>query len=602
MAAATQRIDVVIGAKDMFSSTMKRAESQFDNYGKSVVAMAAKVGGAFLAMGKAWDLMGAAARFDEQEQAFTNLAASHGANAKSIIANLKALSGQTVSTAAVIESAGNAMLLGIPAERMAGMMEIARASAKVTGQTVQEAFNDIATGIGRQSPMILDNLGITVKLGKAYDGYAASLGKSSKQLTDAEKKQAFLNAVMRSGREIVDRVGKSNLSAAQAQAMFVAKMEDFKIVAGKVIITITAALSGVAFAISKVFAQTLKTAATAFGKLDQLMGKLPFYEATPGILEFADAQGAAAKEADRLMKQSFDVATAIWKEKEAVEGLAKAKQETAIAAGGDVYGPDLDEFTEYLAKKKLAHDKWKLEMELSTSVGDVWAQHQIEIDNIAIKNQMLLEMAWAQGASETEIAQLNADAKKRIAEQEMQFKLNTTAQTMSNLSSIADGYFQLSGKKNKEAFKIMQATKIAETTVNTYSAAMGAYNAMASIPYIGPVLGIAAAGAAIATGMKQVQQIQRMKPGGSPGGGGSISAGGGGGGGGGVPSAGPPPGSLIGSDAEETGRMQQTVILNVKALDPSEVDWDKYSENIIDTINRAGKERDVKIELEAVAR
>ena len=311
---------------DLDEKSTSTSEKMINQWEK-VKANWLKVVAAIFAMKQAWDFADAAARFDQQEQAFTNLAASHGVNAKMVIADLKVMSGQMVSTAQLMTSAGSAMLLGIPADRLSEMMEIARAAAKVMGTSVQDAFNDIATGIGRQSPLILDNLGITIKLEKAYGSYASQLGKTTSQLTDSEKKQAFLNAAMDAGQEIVQRVGKQSLNAAQAMAMFTATMADMKIWAGKVIISTTAALAGVAFAISKVFAQMLKTAATAIGKLDQLLGKLPFYKATPSILEFAEAQGEAVKEADRLMNQSFGVATAVWKEKEAVAGLIQKKKE-----------------------------------------------------------------------------------------------------------------------------------------------------------------------------------------------------------------------------------------------------------------------------------
>ena len=126
MAAATESIDVVIGAKAMYEATLKKAQSDFDKYGKSVIAIYVKIKAAQIALTKAWELADAAARFDQQEQAFTNLAASHGENARQIIRNLQAISGHTVSTAAAMQSAGTAMTLGIPAEHLSKMMEIAR--------------------------------------------------------------------------------------------------------------------------------------------------------------------------------------------------------------------------------------------------------------------------------------------------------------------------------------------------------------------------------------------------------------------------------------------------------------------------------------------
>lgn len=64
-------------------------------------------------------------------------------------------------------------------------------------------------------------------------------------------------------------------------------------------------------------------------------------------------------------------------------------------------------------------------------------------------------------------------------------------------------------------FNIAKAASIAEAVINTYKAATGAYSAMASIPYVGPGLGIAAASAAIAGGMANVAKIRTQQMGGA---------------------------------------------------------------------------------------
>lgn len=134
----------------------------------------------------------------------------------------------------------------------------------------------------------------------------------------------------------------------------------------------------------------------------------------------------------------------------------------------------------------------------------------------------------SQAANEVALSKItNAEEKRRLKAQQGAEK----AKTASTRKFFADGFSALA-QKSKKAFAIQKAFKIAETVQNTYSAAMGAYNSLASIPYVGPALGAAAAAAAISFGAAQIQQIRASKPGG----GGGVSAGGGGGGG--VPSAG----------------------------------------------------------------
>ena len=73
------------------------------------------------------------------------------------------------------------MMLGIAPEKISKLMEIARATARMTGQEVSTAFDNIAMAVGRQSKMILDNLGIIVSVESANRTYAVQL-KSKQQI------------------------------------------------------------------------------------------------------------------------------------------------------------------------------------------------------------------------------------------------------------------------------------------------------------------------------------------------------------------------------------------------------------------------------------
>ena len=63
----------------------------------------------------------------------------------------------------------------------------------------------------------------------------------------------------------------------------------------------------------------------------------------------------------------------------------------------------------------------------------------------------------------------------------------------------------------KAGFKLSKGIAIAEAIDNTHAAAIKSYQALAGIPIIGPALGVAAAGMAIAYGMARVKQIKSQK-------------------------------------------------------------------------------------------
>jgi len=80
--------------------------------------------------------------------------------------------------------------------------------------------------------------------------------------------------------------------------------------------------------------------------------------------------------------------------------------------------------------------------------------------------------------------------------------------------------------QQKENFDKSKNLQLAMTWINGFSAAIGAYQSMASIPYVGPVLGAVAAAAALATTAIQAQKIKATSMENPYAGGGSGSGGG----------------------------------------------------------------------------
>ncbi|RJP22715.1 MAG: hypothetical protein C4529_05215 [Deltaproteobacteria bacterium] len=179
------------------------------------------------------------------------------------------------------------------------------------------------------------------------------------------------------------------------------------------------------------------------------------------------------------------------------------------------------------------------------------------------------------GASEQQIKDAYREYDLQQEAMVNQQKVAMTAATFGMLGSLATSLYNMQGKQGGAAFEAMKAFRIGETIMNTYSAAVGAYNALASIPYVGPFLGAAAAAAAIAFGMAQVSAISSMKPGG---GSASVSASTGGFGGGApsVPSA-PAP-------ATQEPVSSPTVNIHIYG---NVVDHDKFARELVPAITKA---------------
>lgn len=88
----------------------------------------------------------------------------------------------------------------------------------------------------------------------------------------------------------------------------------------------------------------------------------------------------------------------------------------------------------------------------------------------------------------------------------------TTAEKYQGIMGLGNQFLGSMATQSKTAFKLQKAVQVAQAIMNTYSMATGAYQALAPIPIVGPALGAAAAAAAIAFGLAQVNAIRRAQP------------------------------------------------------------------------------------------
>lgn len=129
----------------------------------------------------------------------------------------------------LMSSANTAVRLGVVKneEEFAKLTSIATKLALSTGQDATKGVQDLTTALARQSPLILDNLGLQVDVNKANADYAAALGKSASALTEAEKKQAFINAALAEGEKAANAFNLEVDSGALSIQQFKASLVNF---------------------------------------------------------------------------------------------------------------------------------------------------------------------------------------------------------------------------------------------------------------------------------------------------------------------------------------------------------------------------------------
>jgi len=169
---------------DKVDDERKKVQNGFKDMSKGMAADFKKVGAAIglafgaqeiISFGK--EAVKLASQMEGVERAFKRIG---GANSANLLDGLRKATRGTVSDLQLMQKAVQASNFKIPLESLASLFEFAQARARETGESVEYLTNSIVLGIGRKSPLILDNLGISaVELRKRLKGVgveAANVG------------------------------------------------------------------------------------------------------------------------------------------------------------------------------------------------------------------------------------------------------------------------------------------------------------------------------------------------------------------------------------------------------------------------------------------
>ena len=178
---------------------------------------------------------------------------------------------------------------------------------------------------------------------------------------------------------------------------------------------------------------------------------------------------------------------------EMVQQLGESKNEIA-AETKRIAAEEIENLVLRLkALQEINDEENRLELERLKNVADnAKAGTQAKVDADIAYAEKSAEVAKDKAKTDKEIAQAEKDARDE--------KTRLIGEGLQNLSTIL-GEETAAGK----------AAAIAATTISTYQSAQKSYDSLASIPVIGVPLGIAAAGAAIVSGIAQVKKITAVK-------------------------------------------------------------------------------------------
>lgn len=158
------------------------------------------------------------AQIQTLEASFKSLSQATGEYVPSL-SELRTATKGMVSDTDLLLRANEALALGIPTENLDKLFDSAIRLGKAMGIDATQGIQALTIGVGRQSRLVLDNLGVIVKAESAYEEYAQMLGKTAEALTENERRIAFqtvaLEKISEKAAILGDNISATDVSMAQ---------------------------------------------------------------------------------------------------------------------------------------------------------------------------------------------------------------------------------------------------------------------------------------------------------------------------------------------------------------------------------------------------
>jgi hypothetical protein len=356
--------------------------------------------------------------------------------------------------------------------------------------------------------------------------------KDTKGVTDAEV-QAFAEAIAKRERLLNDSVAIRE-KAINRQNVLIEKSEEAE----------TKRIENIKAAEEKAAAEREKQAAAEEKRREkEIQDKKKAAEDSVKALEY-EVNAAIKSTEDKYKNAKFLTQQLVDEEKarqEQVYALEKSVIEKRYSEGliskaeYDSQLLDLDiqakenqravdqEWSDIRMQDQLTAAQMRYDAEMQLAEDNLFSQLELERAAMQDRKAMDLELIDQLAINEDEKGKLRETIAKKYAKADLAIEKAKTKAKLSLASDFAGNIATIAG----EGSAVGKAAAVAAATINTYQAATGAYASLAPIPVVGPVLGIAAAGAAVAAGIANVKKILAVKtglPGDNAGGGGNISA------------------------------------------------------------------------------
>jgi hypothetical protein len=182
------------------ASSARSFSSQASGLGGLVGVYAAAAANVF-AITAAFDALGRAAQAEQIVRGTKILALEIGQNGTTILETVQKITQSQLTLAESAQNINIALSAGFNTEQIEALSEVSLKASRALGRNLTDAFQRVVRGAAKLEPELLDELGIFTRIDPAVEAYASKLNIATNSLTNYEKRQAFVNAVIEEGQK-----------------------------------------------------------------------------------------------------------------------------------------------------------------------------------------------------------------------------------------------------------------------------------------------------------------------------------------------------------------------------------------------------------------
>ena len=181
------------------TKAFSKMQNAMGSGGSGLVGAYAGLAANVFALTAAFGALSRASRATQLEEGLVVMGQASGLAMRTLSTGLVEATGHAISLEEAMRSVALITSAGIDPGSIDRFGKVARGAATALGRDLNDAMSRLTRGVTKLEPELLDELGIMVRLDEASKTYADSIGKSVSDLTNYEKRQAFLNATLEEG-------------------------------------------------------------------------------------------------------------------------------------------------------------------------------------------------------------------------------------------------------------------------------------------------------------------------------------------------------------------------------------------------------------------